>query len=115
MTAPTLSERDWQGQVLDLAKLQGWAWYHTHDSRRSPAGFPDLVLCRDRLILAELKTDSGRLTRDQRQWLARLADAGAEAYVWRPRDFEEVRSALTWRVVGWKPPLVSNVHTGGKL
>ena len=51
-------------------------------------------------MFAELKRDAGKLTREQRHWLVRLAGAGAEAYVWRPRDWDEVKAALTWRVVG---------------
>ena len=92
-----LSERDWQRQVLDLATLRRWTWYHTHDSRRSPAGFPDLVLVRDRVIYAELKTDKGRLTTNQLAWQRILAAAGAEVYVWRPRDWDAVKVALTTR------------------
>jgi len=95
-----VSERDWQRTVLDLAKLQGWLAYHTRDSRGSEPGFPDWVLVRDRVVFAELKRDAGKLTREQRHWLAQLAAAGAEAYVWRPRDWDEVKAALTWRVVG---------------
>jgi hypothetical protein len=112
---PPLPEAAWQRTVLDLAKLQGWLCYHTRDSRGSEPGFPDWVLVRDRVIFAELKSDAGKLRPAQRRWIGRLADAGAEAYVWRPRDWDEVKAALTWRVVGWKPPLIGNVETGGRL
>jgi hypothetical protein len=95
-----LSERDWQAQVLELAALYRWAWYHTHDSRRSPAGFPDLVLVRDRVIFAELKTDQGRITTDQHRWIGRLEDAGAEVFVWRPKDLDWVRTELASVTVG---------------
>lgn len=115
MTRPQMSERDWQGQVLDLAKLQGWLAYHVFDSRRSEPGFPDWVLVRDRVMFAELKSDTGRLTAAQRHWLGRLADAGAEAHVWRPRDWDEVKAALTRRLAGWKPPMVSDVQSGQRL
>ena len=95
MTTIVLTERDWQRQVLDLATLQRWTWYHTHDSRRSPAGFTDLVLVRDRVIFAELKTDKGRLTTEQLCWQHLLRNAGAEVHVWRPRDWDAVKVALT--------------------
>jgi hypothetical protein len=37
----TISEKDFQETVLTLARLRGWKCYHTHDSRRSEAGFPE--------------------------------------------------------------------------
>jgi hypothetical protein len=89
-----LSERAWQGQVLQLAALYRWTAYHTFDSRRSQPGFPDLVLCRDRVLFRELKTDRGRLTGDQERWLEALRAAGADACVWRPADLDRVAAEL---------------------
>lgn len=79
-----------------LAKLRGWVWYHTHDSRRSPAGFPDLVLVRGRrLVFAELKREGEKPTAEQQRWLDALAATGAvEAYLWRPSDWEEIEQTL---------------------
>ncbi len=83
-----LSESEFQGLVVDVAEQFGWLTYHTFDSRRSGPGFPDLVLVRgDRVVFAELKSQSGRLSADQRVWLERLTGAGTvEAYLWRPSD-----------------------------
>lgn len=85
--------------VRKIARLTGWLTYHTHDSRRSEPGFPDLVLLhtrRHRLIFAELKTDTGRLTPDQENWLAALAETGHEIALWRPTDLDdEIRAVLT--------------------
>lgn len=92
-----MSEAQWQATVLDLAHTLSWLTYHTHDSRRSPFGFPDLVMVRDRVIFAELKAQRGTLTDDQWSWLATLRSAGAEMYVWRPRDWDEVERTLTRR------------------
>jgi hypothetical protein len=84
----TLTERELQNAVIELAGYLGWRTYHTHDSRRSNPGFPDLVLVRDRLIFAELKSAKGRLSPAQQFWLADLEhDAGQEVYVWRPSDW----------------------------
>jgi hypothetical protein len=59
--------------------------YHTHDSRRSPSGFPDLVCVGPRGVLyRELKTAKGQLSLAQRTWLAALSAAGADVDVWRP-------------------------------
>lgn len=93
-----MTEREWQAQVCELATLLGWSWYHTHDSRRSPAGFPDLVLWRDRVIFAELKTDTGRLTPDQNVFrMQMLRQSSVEYFVWRPRDFDHVKAVLERR------------------
>ena len=91
-----LSERAWQQQVTDLAALCGWRWYHTQNSRRSPAGFPDLTLVRGgRLVFAELKTERGRVTTAQQAWLDALGHCqGVLVFVWRPADFAEVLAVL---------------------
>jgi hypothetical protein len=92
-----MTEREWQTQVVEAARLLGWSVYHTHDSRRSEPGWPDLALVRDRLVMAELKTDTGRVSDDQRRWLDMLDAAGVETYLWRPKDMDEVLSVLRRR------------------
>lgn len=90
-----ISERDFQQQVVDLARLFGYFVYHTHDSRRSEAGWPDLTLCRPpRLIFAELKTERGKVRPAQQQWLDALRGAGQEAYLWRPSQWEQIVATL---------------------
>lgn len=92
-----ISEKQFQAQVLDLARLSGWLVYHTHDSRRSAPGFPDLVLLRPpRLVFAELKTEKGRIRPEQRAWVEALSGCtqAPESYLWRPRDLEEVQGIL---------------------
>jgi hypothetical protein len=59
--------------------------YHTHDARRSPRGYPDLTICGPGGVLfRELKTQRGKVTAEQREWLDALTAAGADAGVWRP-------------------------------
>ena len=92
-----ISEKHFQSQVLDLAKLSGWLVYHTFDSCRSVPGFPDLVLVRPpRLIFAELKSEEGRIRPEQRAWLEALSGCtqAAESCLWRPRDLEEAQKIL---------------------
>lgn len=97
MTATTLrqSEASLQRAIIDLARATGWLVYHTHDSRHSAKGFPDLVLLRgDRVIFAELKTDVGRLTAEQLRWLDALEEAGCRTRVWRPADWDQIATEL---------------------
>lgn len=84
-----MSEATLQRNILSLATVSlDWLAYHTHDSRRSQPGFPDLVLVSNtqkRLIFAELKTERGRQSIEQKQWERHLREAGhGEYYLWRP-------------------------------
>lgn len=87
-------ERKWQKIVTRLARTLGWLVYHTYDSRRSAKGFPDLVLVRDRVVWAELKSLRGRLRAMQGVWLDALRAAGQEVYLWRPCDLDRVKEVL---------------------
>jgi hypothetical protein len=91
-----MSEAQWQQRILDLAAFRRWRVFHPYDSRRSSPGWPDLALVRDgRLVMAELKSETGRLTTAQRSWLADLsAVPGLEVFVWRPSDWPRVLEVL---------------------
>lgn len=92
MVARQMSEDALQQQVERIARGFGWLVYHVRDSRRSQAGFPDLVLVRgSRIVFAELKTERGRTSPAQQEWLAalqmaRLGNPGVQVFLWRPRD-----------------------------
>ena len=93
------SEADLREQIRTLAKLYGWEMYFTYNSRHSPSGFPDLVLVhpqRKRLIFAELKSEQGRVTPAQQEWLTALTMCGQMAEVWRPSDI----NWITWLLQG---------------
>jgi VRR-NUC domain len=106
----SLSEADFQRRVIDTAKLAGWMVAHfrpalTRSGRwatpmQGDKGLPDLVLAKDgRLLLAELKTDTGQVSKEQRAWLAEL---GAHGRLWRPKNWEAVLLDLG---VTKRPPL----------
>jgi hypothetical protein len=98
------SEATFQAAVLEWAIRRGWRAQHNFDSRRSGphAGFPDLVLVRvepgsaqTRCVVAELKRQRGRVSREQMVWLGMLQQiAGIEVYVWRPSDMDAVMEVL---------------------
>ena len=91
-----ISEKDFQANVVALAKASGWKRiYHTWDSRRSEKGFPDLVMLRgERLLVAELKTERGRVRPEQHEWLDAFAEAGVETHIWRPSDMVNIAQVL---------------------
>lgn len=93
-----MTEKEWAGQVAELCRFLGWRRYHTYRSERSPAGFPDETLVRDRVVFLELKTEKGRLSAAQKDWLGALLDAGAEAYVVRPGDLDDLSKILSGRI-----------------
>ena len=76
--------------------------YHTHDSRNSQGGYPDLTLVHPnkRLVLfAELKKRGGYPTLEQRIWLAALRCALEETpnvsvHLWDPDDWPAVVATL---------------------
>ncbi len=58
-----------------------------YDSRRSPKGWPDMVLSGKKgLLFRELKTEKGRLTPEQKDWLLALERHGCNTGIWRPSD-----------------------------
>jgi len=89
--------------VRQVARQTGWLVYHTHDSRKSEEGFPDLVMAKPgqgkpgRLIFAELKSRTGKCTMEQQRWLAllRLTVPHLEVYEWRPEDWDSIVEVLT--------------------
>jgi VRR-NUC domain len=90
-----LSEKQYQQQVTDLCDWLGLRYYHTYDSRRSPSGFPDLVIVgRWRTIFVELKSESGRLSAKQAEWINDLRQTGQYAHVVRPSDWEWFKQTL---------------------
>lgn len=69
-TASLTDEAAFQVRVVRLLTDNGYRVYHTHDSRRSEAGFPDLLAIRGpRLLAIELKVGRRRVTDEQREWL----------------------------------------------
>ncbi|MEM4723625.1 MAG: VRR-NUC domain-containing protein [Candidatus Hadarchaeum sp.] len=91
----TLNEKQWQKTVVDLARTLGYRVYHPWLSIRSEKGWPDLALFKPgRFLLAELKTERGKLTPSQEQMIADLRAAGVEVHVWRPSDFEKAAKIL---------------------
>ncbi len=92
-----VSEDAFHNSLIELAERYGWKRYHTHNSRRSVAGFPDEVLVRlQRVIFAELKTEIGKESKAQTEWRKALEAVGGnvEAYLWRPSMWSEIMEIL---------------------
>ena len=84
----------------------GWRLFHARPAQTQSGrwltaqtghiGFPDLVMAHPSrgVIFAELKSQVGRVSPGQRIWLNVLEAAGAECYVWRPSDFDAIKTRL---------------------
>jgi hypothetical protein len=92
------SEKEFQAEVIKRAMRHGWKTFHVFDARKSEAGWPDLVLVRERVIVRELKVGNEVPTAAQAGWLEAFANAGIDAGVWKPTDWPEIEAALSGSV-----------------
>jgi hypothetical protein len=83
-------------RVIGLCRQTGQkAWYHTHRSDRSEAGYPDLhIVGAGGSLFRELKRETGKVTDEQQRWLSLLAALGYDVGVWRPSDLLNGRIAV---------------------
>ena len=102
-----MREKALQQAIVTLAKLNRWCVYHTFDSRKSEAGFPDLVLVhpeRGQCLFVELKSETGKITPSQGKWLEALLEVKGRpsVYLWRPADWKSglIEDILRFRRVG---------------
>jgi len=109
--AASVPERVLHRQVVATADLMGWASWHDEATntprkcdrcgeavkrRRNKKGWPDLFLFRgSRLIVAELKSEKGRVSPEQQEWLDLFRQIpGVEVFVWKPSDWPEILKVL---------------------
>jgi len=99
------NEAELTKRVIALAHDYGWKVCRFHrmpvpragkTQWRTPVGadgkgWPDLTLCRERVVFAELKMWPKKPDVNQQAWLDWLRAAGQEAYVWTERDVENGR------------------------
>ena len=101
-----MPERVWLSEVVALAKGYGWLVYHALPAQNArgrwathqmgDTGFPDLMMVHSSFgtLFVELKTNKGRLTSNQQDWLDVLHTAGQETHVWRPKDRHRIKQRL---------------------
>ena len=82
------AEADWQRDIERLAQANGFYVWHVNNPQASKAGFPDLLLIRERVVWVELKAKStttnkrGKLSPEQEMWRDMLRAAGQEWFCW---------------------------------
>lgn len=98
--ALAMTEAQLMDATIELAQWRKWRTFHVRPGRKlngsyvtavqgDGVGWPDLLLLRGkRVIVAELKSERGRLTRAQQEWLDAWRETGfIETHVWRPGDW----------------------------
>ncbi|MDZ4263778.1 MAG: VRR-NUC domain-containing protein [Pseudomonadota bacterium] len=105
-----VSEKQLQATVVEMALAHGWSVYGVLDqreySKRLSKGWPDLVLVKHQcIIFAELKSEKGKVSPEQRAWLNALRTVvrpmeWGYVKVWRPSDLPTIEAMLTTKA-GW--------------
>ena len=95
-----ITERALKDACIDLAKAHGWLVFHALPSINARGrwathfqghpGFPDLCLVHPLgdLVVAELKSDIGRVTPSQQRFLDAFTVSGVDAYLWKPEHLK---------------------------
>jgi hypothetical protein len=102
-----ITEASWQWTVVGHARRAGWFCHFVPDNlyRKSfrdkkpmdlgDKGYPDITFARNgEFFFAELKSETGVLSDDQKKWRDRILSAGIEWHLWRPRDLDNVIKRL---------------------
>lgn len=85
------TEKQFQRQVVGLARILGWRVYHPYDSQRSTPGYPDLTLVHPRhgISWREIKTRKGPVSKHQREPFTLIEQARGDVAIWRPSDWTD--------------------------
>lgn len=105
-----LSEGDFQRQIIEYAHIRRWKVAHFRSVKvqrkdgttyyQTPVqadgeGWPDLFLVRGfQAIAIEVKSEQGKLSQLQEEWLDSLARARIPSYCIRPSDWGKVEQIL---------------------
>jgi hypothetical protein len=98
------SEEDFQKKVIDLSHMNGYRVAHFRKARKKNGdwitpvsadgkGWLDLVLVngdKGDIIFAELKSEKGKMTKEQEEWFIRLSKCSKSVYCWKPSNWDEI-------------------------
>jgi hypothetical protein len=104
-----ISEESFQRAVVDLAHIFKYKVAYFRKARKKDGdwvtpvgadgkGWLDLVLVNENkhdLIFAELKSENGKMTKEQKDWFTRLGKCHESVYCWKPSDWENIVTRLS--------------------
>jgi hypothetical protein len=95
------NEAHFKRHLVARARSLGWLVYHHPDSRHAyAAGFPDLVMVRGQVLyFIECKSNEGRFTPEQSDWIDALQEARQHVDIWRPAHHHRIEAVLS---TGWQ-------------
>lgn len=102
--AVQIPEKDFETQVITLARLKGWKVAKFRPARTLKGwrtaisadgqGWPDLFMVRGgRCIAGEIKVNTSA-SAEQLDWIQRLHAGGIETFVWKPCDWTRIKDIL---------------------
>jgi len=104
---PKITEEEFSKNVIRVAQLCHWkvahfrsvkiqrqdgSVYYATPVQADGAGFPDLLMMRDsRLVIAELKSETGKTSADQDAWIKglRICDEPT-VKLWKPSNWDDI-------------------------
>lgn len=85
--------------LKSLRQLDARAFERVH----SEPGFPDLIILHNGyLLVAECKSEQGKLTEAQREWLQAFGLTEAQVCIWRPSNWDEIVVTPKMMMIGGK-------------
>ena len=82
-----VNELVFSANVRHLAEQLGLLVFFVHNSRGSPAGWPDFcIVGPGGICFRELKVPGGKVSRAQLHWIRCLREAGQDVAIWTPVD-----------------------------
>lgn len=96
VAVPPIREAEYMRQVIEYAHLMRWKTYHPWTSIHSAAGWPDLACLRNNVLaMLEIKSDRGKVTRAQQEWIDALGRVEiVQSHIVRPADWRFVQELL---------------------
>lgn len=100
-----MKESELATYVEDLLRLYKWQFTHFRPGMMASGnwvtamtgdvGFPDYVAVKDRTLFLEIKGTKGKLSDEQVIWLTLIRDAGGNALVLWPDDYDLLVKVLS--------------------
>lgn len=88
-------ERDFQKQVIEFLKRHNIYYIKVWGGGYQRSGIPDLIIClKGKFMAVELKNEDGKLSPLQLYNINKIKQAGGQAFILRPSEFEKFKEEV---------------------